>query len=226
MPSQDASKRMSSPGYRLLRLSFEPIKHRFFSLLLSSFYWLSLLSFRGPLPLSQLARREEVEAPKGEFAVFLVRQTLWSSPFVKKAVSWTGRLWYLSSTNDSSSVAPFSYFPLLFHPWAHPSSCLKRKKSMLSKRNSPSGNQRPDDLPITLASHYRTKWRDLYLVMNWAAARRSGSIVISSAFGTSIPGDKESYFGVLNSQNLLRIKELEGVSQASLFERQCKLGWC
>ena len=50
--------------------------------------------------------------------------------------------------------------------------------------------------------------------------------MISSAFGTSIPGDKESDFGLLNSQNLLRITELEGVSQASLFERQCKLGWC
>lgn len=35
--------------------------------------------------------------------------------------------------------------------------------------------------------------------------------MISSAFGTSIPGDKESDFGVLNSQNLLRITELEGV---------------
>ena len=46
--------------------------------------------------------------------------------------------------------------------------------------------------------------------MNCAAARRSGSIVISSAFGTSIPGDKESDFGVLNSQNLLRITELKG----------------
>lgn len=42
----------------------------------------------------------------------------------------------------------------------------------------------------------------------------------------ALPGDKESDFGVLNSQNLLRITELEGVSQASLFERQCKLGWC
>jgi len=50
--------------------------------------------------------------------------------------------------------------------------------------------------------------------------------VISSAFGTEIPRDKESDFGLLNSQNLLRIKELERVSQASLFERQCKLGWC
>ncbi|KAK1424800.1 hypothetical protein QVD17_20138 [Tagetes erecta] len=41
-----------------------------------------------------------------------------------------------------------------------------------------------------------------------------------------IPRDKESDFGLLSSQNLLRMKELERVSQASLFEWQCKLRWC
>ncbi|GKB51427.1 RNA-directed DNA polymerase, eukaryota, reverse transcriptase zinc-binding domain protein, partial [Tanacetum coccineum] len=39
----------------------------------------------------------------------------------------------------------------------------------------------------------------------------------------SIPRDKESGFGLFNSENLLRIKELERVSHASLFKRQCVL---